>query len=162
MKVILAVDRNFAIGKDGDMLFSIPEDMARFKKLTTSNIVIMGRKTLQSLPGSKPLKDRINIIVTSKDIDGCICVKNKDELKLTLDEINPKKKMTEYLIGGALTIESLIDLVDEFLITYVDEEFEHDAKIRNLFEDGDFYVSEESETKKYGNLNYKYIVFKRK
>ena len=44
MKVILAVDKNFAIGKDGDMLFSIPEDMQRFKELTTGNIVIMGRK----------------------------------------------------------------------------------------------------------------------
>ncbi|MDU5215697.1 MAG: dihydrofolate reductase, partial [Finegoldia magna] len=119
MKVILAVDRNFAIGKDGDMLFSIPEDMQRFKELTTGNIVIMGRKTLESLPDSKPLPNRTNIIVTSKDLDGMLCVKNEEELLRTLKEINPDHKMTEYLIGGANTIESLIHLVDEFVITYV-------------------------------------------
>ena len=140
MKVILAVDRNFAIGKDGDMLFSIPEDMQRFKELTTGNIVIMGRKTLESLPDSKPLPNRTNIIITSKDLDGMLCVKNEEELLRTLKEINPDHKMTEYLIGGANTIESLIHLVDEFVITYVDAEFEYDAKIRNLFEDQ--YVSD--------------------
>lgn len=162
MKVILAVDKNFAIGKDGDMLFSIPEDMQRFKEMTTGNIVIMGRKTLESLPDSKPLPNRTNITITSKDLDGMLCVKNEEELLRTLKEINPDRKMTEYLIGGANTIESLIHLVDEFVITYVDCEFEYDAKIRNLFEDQDFYVSEESDIKSYEDLDYRYMVFKRK
>ena len=162
MKIILAVDRNFAIGKDGDMLFSIPEDMQRFKELTTGNIVIMGRKTLESLPDSKPLPNRTNIIITSKDLDGMLCVKNEEELLRTLKEINPDHKMTEYLIGGANTIESLIHLVDEFVITYVDAEFEYDAKIRNLFEDPDYYVAEESDIKTYEGMDYRYMVFKRK
>ena len=83
------------------MLFSIPDDMQRFKELTTGNIVIMGRKTLESLPGSKPLPNRTNIIITSKDLDGMLCVKNEEELLRTLKEINPDHKMTEYLIGGS-------------------------------------------------------------
>merc|ERR1712183_818883 len=103
----------------------------------------------ESLPDSKPLPNRTNIIITSKDLDGMLCVKNEEELLRTLKEINPDHKMTEYLIGGANTIESLIHLVDEFVITYVDAEFEYDAKIRNLFEDQDYYVAEESDIKTY-------------
>ncbi len=162
MKLILAVDKNFAIGINGDMLFSIPEDLKRFKDLTIGNIVIMGRRTLESLPDSKPLKNRINVVITRKDIEGVICVKDKSELLIKLKEINPDKKMEEYLIGGASTIESMLDLVDECIITYVDKSFEYDAKIRNLFEDENFYVESESKPRLYEDLEYRYITFKRK
>ena len=61
-----------------------------------------------------------------------------------------------------LKVEILIHLVDEFVITYVDAEFEYDAKIRNLFEDQDYYVAEESDIKTYEGMDYRYMVFKRK
>ena len=59
---IVAVDANFGIGYDNQLLESIPEDLARFKELTTGHTVIMGRKTYDSLP-KKPLPNRLNIIV---------------------------------------------------------------------------------------------------
>ena len=62
MNIIVAVDKNYGIGRDGGLLFSIPEDMAYFRSMTRGKTVIMGRKTLESLPGGRPLKDRRNIV----------------------------------------------------------------------------------------------------
>ena len=64
MKLIVAVDRNWAIGKDDDFLVKIPEDMKRIRMLTMGNVVIMGRKTLLSLPDKRPLLNRTNIVLT--------------------------------------------------------------------------------------------------
>ena len=70
--IIVAVSENDAIGKDNKLLFHLKEDMQNFKRLTTSNVVIMGRKTYESI--GKPLKDRINIVISRSD--------NKDEENL--------------------------------------------------------------------------------
>lgn len=65
MKLIVAVDKNYGIGRDNDLLFNIPEDMKFFRETTKGKTVIMGRKTLESLPGGKPLKGRNNIVLSS-------------------------------------------------------------------------------------------------
>ena len=64
MKMIFAVDENWNIGYDGDMLFKISKDLQRFRRLTETNIIIMGRKTFESLPDQKALPNRINIVIT--------------------------------------------------------------------------------------------------
>ena len=64
MNAIVAVDANWAIGRNGDLLFSLPTDMKRFRSLTTGGTVIMGRKTLDSFPGGKALPKRRNIVIT--------------------------------------------------------------------------------------------------
>ena len=64
MKAIVNVNRHWGIGLDGDLLVNIPEDMSFFRKTTAGSIVIMGRKTLDSFPGMKPLKGRVNIVLT--------------------------------------------------------------------------------------------------
>ena len=64
MNMIAAVDQNWAIGKDGDQLVYIPEDLKRFKALTTGHPVILGRKTLATFPGGRPLKGRRNLILS--------------------------------------------------------------------------------------------------
>lgn len=64
MNAIVVVDRNWAIGRDGDLLFSLPTDMKHFRTLTTNGTVIMGRKTLDSFPGGKALPNRRNIVIT--------------------------------------------------------------------------------------------------
>ena len=71
MKLILAADRNWAIGKDGDLLCHLPGDLKYFKEKTVGKTVIMGRGTLESLPGKKPLPKRENIILgTAANIFG--------------------------------------------------------------------------------------------
>ena len=71
MKLIAAADKNWAIGKDGELLVRISEDMKNFSAMTTGNVIVMGRKTLESFPGGKPLPNRVNIVLThKKDYNG--------------------------------------------------------------------------------------------
>ena len=65
MKIIVNINKERGIGCDGELLVNIPEDMKYFRKTTSGGVVIMGRKTLLSFPGQKPLKGRINIVLTS-------------------------------------------------------------------------------------------------
>ena len=64
MQIIVAADKHWAIGKDGDLLWHLPEDMKFFREKTTGNVVVMGRKTLDSFPGGKPLKNRVNLVLS--------------------------------------------------------------------------------------------------
>ena len=72
-RIIACINKNFALGKDGNLLYHIKGDLANFKRMTTNNVIIMGRKTFESLPNSQPLPNRINIVITSNNdwkIDG--------------------------------------------------------------------------------------------
>ena len=116
--VIVAVSENDAIGKDNKLLFHLKEDMQNFKRLTTSNVVIMGRKTYESI--GKPLKDRINIVISRSD--------NKDEENLiwvhSLEEAMKKAKEYEkdiYIIGGGSIYKEALekDIVDKIYFTRI-------------------------------------------
>ena len=77
MNIIVAVDKNWAIGKENKLLVSIPADMKFFRSTTTGKVVVMGRKTLESFPNGLPLKNRINIVITSNkeyEVKGVIIV----------------------------------------------------------------------------------------
>ena len=65
MNLIVAVDKNWAIGMDNKLLVSIPQDMKFFRETTKGKVVAMGRKTLESFPGGQPLKNRVNVVLTS-------------------------------------------------------------------------------------------------
>ena len=98
MNAIVVTDKQWAIGRSGDLLFSLPGDMKHFRTLTTGGTVIMGRKTLDSFPGGRPLPKRRNIVITrSPDFhrEGCETVSTpEDALALAGDEENV------WLIGG--------------------------------------------------------------
>ena len=101
MNLIAAVDNNLGIGKNGKLLFHIPEDMKFFKDTTTGNVVIMGRKTLESFPGGKPLKGRVNIVLThNKDykVEGAIVAYGLDDLFEKLKPYDKKKIFVEFFI----------------------------------------------------------------
>ena len=105
MKAIAVVDKNWGIGKEGGLLFSLPADMKFFRETTTGATVVMGKKTLASFPGGRPLKNRTNIVIDSKCLhDGCVTVKNLDELFAVLNDV----KGEVYVIGGAMTYRSLL------------------------------------------------------
>jgi ribonuclease J len=77
MKTIVAVDKKWGIGRKNDLLFNIPEDMKHFREITSGKTVVMGLNTLRSFPGGKPLKNRVNIVLSNEDIesqDGLIIV----------------------------------------------------------------------------------------
>jgi len=123
IKIIVAVDKKGAIGKNNDLLYNIKEDLKNFKDLTSGNIVVMGRNTWESLP-IKPLPNRTNIILTKtlKSIDGAIVLSSFDELEEYL-------KYTDrdvYIIGGASIYNQVIekDMASEAHITFVDDTVE--------------------------------------
>ena len=82
IKAIVHADREWGIGKNGDMMFSLPKDMKFFRETTMSHTVVMGGNTLRSFPGQKPLKNRVNIVLSRGQVrDDCIIVRSYDELK---------------------------------------------------------------------------------
>ncbi|MBO7671026.1 MAG: dihydrofolate reductase, partial [Oscillospiraceae bacterium] len=83
MKLIAAIDNHWNIGKDGALLVHIPQDMKFFREKTMGKVVVMGRKTLESFPGKKPLKGRTNIVLTtsrSYKVENAIVVNSLQEL----------------------------------------------------------------------------------
>ncbi|MDE6710345.1 MAG: dihydrofolate reductase, partial [Oscillospiraceae bacterium] len=112
---IAAVSENWGIGKDNDLLFNIPEDKKFFRRTTLNNTVIMGRKTLQSLPNGKPFKDRRNIIL-SRDknftCDGAeVCGSVEEALKLI------KETEKVFIAGGGEIYRDMLPYCDKVIIT---------------------------------------------
>ena len=161
MKLIVAVDKNWAIGYKGDLLIRISADLKRFKELTTGNAVIMGYNTLLSLPGSKPLKNRMNIVLypTDIEIENATVVHGIDE---AVDLAADIKDKDVFVIGGASVYNQLLPYCDTAYITKIDREFEADVFIPNLDELDEWYIADESET--YVNddgTEYKYVTYKK-
>ena len=118
LKMIAAVDLNWGIGKNNDLLYHIKEDMIRFKKLTNYNAVIMGKKTYESLP-VKPLIDRKNIILSStysSNNDEVIVCRTFKEI-INLIKIN--SNMTFWVIGGTQVYEQFLPYCDEIALTVI-------------------------------------------
>lgn len=91
------LDKNWAIGRNNKLLVSIPDDMKFFRETTTGKVVVMGRKTLESFPGKKPLKNRVNIVLTgdrSYQADGAVIVHDMEELHEELKNIRARISMS--------------------------------------------------------------------
>ena len=91
MKLIVAVDKKWGIGRNNDLLFSIPEDMKFFRSTTLNKVVVMGRKTLESFPNGNPLKNRINIVLTndkSYSKEGAEIVHSVQEVAEAINDYN--------------------------------------------------------------------------
>lgn len=115
IKMILATDLNGCIGYKNELVFKAKKDLKRFKELTTNNIVVMGRKTYESL-GSKPLPNRINIVLSKTLNDNNVQVYNNiDKMLSDMIEFYPDK--TIWIIGGAEIYKQFINIVDEIYLT---------------------------------------------
>lgn len=121
INIVVAIDKNNGIGKDNQLLVHIKPDLKHFKELTINKTVVMGYNTYLSLP-NKPLPNRKNIILTTKDIliDGCEVYNSIDDL---LDDY---KNEDLYIIGGESIYKQFIDIADKLYITYINESFEAD------------------------------------
>jgi dihydrofolate reductase len=118
-KAIVAMSLNRAIGKNNKLPWHLPEDLKWFKKLTTGHVIIMGRKTWESI--GKPLPNRESIVVTRTEIPGIRTVKS-------LDEINPAADAREYfVIGGAQLFREALPLCSDLYLTLVKREVEGDV-----------------------------------
>ncbi len=118
--IIAAIARNRVIGKNGKLPWHIPEDLARFKQLTTGHTVIMGRKTYDSLDG--PLPNRTMVVITSSAING---VKSYPSLEYALQAL--KNEQEVFVIGGGRVFADALKFADELRLTLVDRDVEGDT-----------------------------------
>jgi len=131
MNIIAAIDKNNGIGLKGQLLEYIREDIATFKSITTNNVVVMGRKTFESI-GCKPLKNRINIILTSDTnykVENALVAHSFDELMIMLNNF---KSDSIYIIGGAKVYELMFEFCDRLCITHIEKEYESDTKFPKI------------------------------
>lgn len=158
---IVAVDNNWGIGFNGELLERIPDDLKRFKQLTDDSTVVMGRKTWDSLP-KKPLPNRFNIIVTSQEVDdNDIDIKHSsvEEVKafLELDLGIPV-----FIIGGGMIYHELLPYCQEVYVTKILKDHDNvDTYFPNLDEMEEWEQDESSETYNYNGVNYQYQHYRR-
>lgn len=162
MKLIVAVDRNWAIGYKNNLLVRIPEDMKQFREKTTGNVVIMGRKTLESFPNGKPLKDRVNIVITTREdykAGDAIVVHSIEEAVAEATKYNTENV---FVIGGGSIYRDMLKFCDTAYVTYIDHAYAADTFIPSLDESESWHLAEESEENTYFDLEYYYRTYIRK
>jgi dihydrofolate reductase len=159
---IACISENLGIGNNGKLLFSIPEDIKYFREKTAVGTVIMGRKTLDSFPGGKPLKGRTNIVLTRDSgflREGATIYNDYETLK---EDIENGKFGTSgiYIIGGGDIYKLFLPITDVLLLTEVNQTVESDS---NFPEYRNYFIkTEQTETKTYGDLTYTFNRYERK
>ena len=142
---IVHADKKWGIGKGNDMMFSLPLDMKFFRKTTLGNTVVMGGNTLRSFPDQKPLKNRVNIVLSRGQVrDDCIIVRSYEELKAELKSREEKQEEI-YIIGGGEVYKELLPYCHYALVTKVDAEGGAEVFFPNLDEDDNFVCIDEGE-----------------
>ncbi|MBQ9060539.1 MAG: dihydrofolate reductase [Firmicutes bacterium] len=136
MNAIVAVDRNWGIGKDNDLLIHLPGDLKYYKEKTIGNVIIVGQKTLESFPGSKPLPGRTNIVLSDDPAfvrDDCMVCRTRDEVLEKAAEYDPERV---FICGGASIYRLFLEDCDALYVTKIDAAFEADTFFPNLDELG--------------------------
>lgn len=156
---IVAVDSNWGIGYNGDLLESIPADLKHFKEITSGHTIIMGRKTWDSLP-KKPLPNRTNIILSREygitfDTDTQIGYMNLKWLYRMLENVDADKEI--YVIGGGQIYKELLSLCDRIYVTKIYKEHENvDTYFPNLDAIGEWSATPIGELEKYKDFTYQF------
>ena len=159
ISIIVAIAQNFAIGKNNDLLFHLPNDLKRFKEITTGKTLIMGRNTLLSLP-KWPLPNRRHIVITDRpdeQFEGC-------EMVFSIDEaIEKVRNETEaFIIGGGMIYRQFYPLAGKLYLTVVHKDFEADVYFPEIDYSEWKETSREDFFDEKNNFNYSYINLTRK
>lgn len=158
MNLIVAVDEKWGIGKDNDLLISIPEDMKFFRTITKNSIIIMGRKTLESFPNGKPLKNRENIVLTKSNIKEDVTIFNSIE-----DVLNyVKNKENVFVIGGGSIYKQLLPYCEKAYVTKIKKDFNADVFFPNLDEKDDWELINFDDNKEWNGISYQFTTYKHK
>ncbi len=161
MKMIVCVSENFGIGNNKNLLFSLPPDMKFFRETTSGKVVIMGRGTLDSFPGGKPLKNRTNIVLT-RDADfereGVMAFNSKEEI---LDYVKKFDTDDVFVIGGGQIYEMFKDNCNEALITKVRKCVPADTFLFDIDKDPKWHLAKESPLMEHEGLKFSFCTYKR-
>ncbi|MGQ8337715.1 dihydrofolate reductase [Sunxiuqinia sp. A32] len=159
ISIIVAIAQNFAIGKNNDLLFHLPNDLKYFKKVTTGHTIIMGRNTLLSLP-KWPLPNRRHIVITDNPddhFDGCETVFSIEE---AIEKVKDEKEA--FIIGGGMIYRQFYPIAGKLYLTLVHQDFEADTFFPEVnYEQWETESREEHFDEKNG-FNYSYLNLRRK
>ena len=161
MNIIVAVDNNWAIGKNNKLLVRIPSDQQFFRETTTGKVVVMGRKTLESFPNGLPLKNRTNIVLTRNknyQAGDAVIVHSVDELHEELTKCNSEDIS---VIGGQKIYELLLDECDVAHVTKIDYSYDADAYFPNLDEKPEWKLTADSEEQTYFDVVFSFNKYER-
>ena len=161
MNLIVAVDKNWAIGNENKLLVSIPQDMKFFRETTMGKVVVMGRKTLESFPGGQPLKKRTNIVLTrdkNYQVKDAIVVHTVDEL---LQELKKYDEEEIYVIGGESIYRQMLPYCKVAHVTKINHAYEADTYFPNLDEKDEWVVTGVSDEQTYFNLEYEFVRYEK-
>ena len=161
MKMIVCVSEDFGIGYKGDLLFSLPPDMKFFREQTKDKVVIMGRGTLDSFPGGKPLKNRVNIVLTrDKDFsrEGAEVFHSKEEI---LEYVKKFPEDDVFVIGGGQIYDMFRDDCKEALVTKVRKSVPCDTYFFDIDKDNNWTLYQESEVSEYEGTEFSFCTYKR-
>ena len=157
MNLIAAVDQNWAIGKDGDQLCYIPADLKRFQALTTGHAVILGRKTLATFPGGRPLKNRRNLILSRN----AAFAPEGAEVFSGMEDLLKAAPADAFVIGGESVYKALLPYCDKAYITKINRAWPADAFFPDLDADPSWQVTEEGEPLEHESLALRYVTYER-
>lgn len=161
MNLIAAVDKNWAIGYKNELLVRIPEDQKWFRETTTGKAVIMGRKTLESFPNKSPLKNRLNVVITSDmnySVPGAVVVHSIDE---AVEAVRNYADDDVYVIGGESIYRQMLPLCSTAHITKVDYAYQADAHFPNLDKEEGWKITETSDERTYFDIIYEFVKYER-
>ena len=162
MNLIVAADERWGIGKDGGLLAHLPGDMKYFRETTRGKVVVMGRKTLESFPGGRPLKNRINIVLTRNEAyhpEGVTVCRSREE---TLKLLNAYAPEDVFIIGGGMIYREFLADCEKAYVTHIFADFEADTDFPNLHADPAWHLAETGERREDNGIFYEFRVYERR
>lgn len=158
MELIAAVDKNWGIGKGNNLLCHIPGDLKRLKELTMGHTLLMGRKTLESLPGGNPLPGRRHIVLSAhSNIDKDVTVvRSVDE---ALSAIGENERV--FVFGGESIYREFLPYVTRAYITKINHSFDADRFFPVLDDNPSFIATEKGEMLESGGFSFAYWIYDR-
>ena len=162
MNIIVAADKNWAIGANGKLLVSIPSDMKFFRQMTEGKVVVLGRKTLATFPNGLPLVNRKNIILTRNPemtAKGATIVHSVEE---ALEELAGYEDEDIFIIGGGHIYEEFLPYCNVAHVTKIDHTYQADTFFPNLDETGEWEITADSDEQTYFDLEYTFLKYERK
>lgn len=161
MNLIVIADNNWAIGKGGQQLVTIPNDLKHFQDLTMGKTVVMGRKTFEALPGKRPLHGRVNVILSRNPeyrVNGAVTCHSMGE---TLEYLKKFDSEDICIIGGGELYRQFLPLCDRAEVTMIDYVYAGDTYFPNLDKLADWKMTGESDEQTYFDLCYTYRTYEK-
>ncbi len=162
MNLIVAVDEQWGIGKDGDLLCRISGDMKRFRTITSGNVLVLGRKTLESFPNQKPLPNREHIVLTNNleyQAEGVTLCHSMEELPGVLEKFQEKEV---FVAGGESIYAQLLPFCEKAYVTKIHQSFPADTCFPNLDAMPEWEIAEESEEYEENGVKFTFVLYQKK